>query len=260
LWRGSDSGAEIARALDLTCRTVRRTARDYPYEEALWAAAARAGTLNWSLFPYPEPLCLLFTGSYGDKVWNRSHRQWPDPFAGTTLSHGGIGEFRLLQGVFHCPVPFWGMRRYRELQNISFTTEMEPWTLHNDYDRPIPRRIAEEAGVPRRAFGVRKKNTSLEAAFLWPYSPSCQASFRAYLQSRGIRPPGKLRVLSFRWLAKLDNLVYSNITRRLGLRGPRLGPRLAANCTSLLFQWANTDLRERYRVPVLEGECVYGNG
>jgi len=34
---------------------------------------------------------------------------------------------------------------------------MEPWTLHNGYDRPIPRRLVEEAGVPLDAFGVIKR-------------------------------------------------------------------------------------------------------
>jgi hypothetical protein len=35
--------------------------------------------------------------------------------------------------------------------------EMEPWTLHNGYDRPIPHRLVEEAGVPGDAFGVIKR-------------------------------------------------------------------------------------------------------
>ena len=34
---------------------------------------------------------------------------------------------------------------------------MEPWTLHNGYDRPIPRRLVEEAAVPRDADGVIKR-------------------------------------------------------------------------------------------------------
>jgi hypothetical protein len=251
LWRGSDSGEVIAHALGVSCDVISRTAKHYPFEEAIWATSARAGTLNWSLFRYPEPLCVLFTGSYGDKVWARSHRKWADPFAGTTLSHGGIGEFRLFQGVFHCPVPFWGMRAYRKLQDISFTEEMGPWTLNTDYDRPIPRRISEEAGVPREAFGIRKKNTSTESAFLWPYSRDSQTSFRAYLQARGIKPPGFVMVSLFRWLAKLDNLIYGNIIRRFGLPDFGLRHRLGANFTPLLFQWANAELRKIYQARVV---------
>ena len=33
---------------------------------------------------------------------------------------------------------------------------MDFWKLGNDYDKPIPRRIIEMAGVPRGIFGVRK--------------------------------------------------------------------------------------------------------
>ncbi|GAG71084.1 unnamed protein product, partial [marine sediment metagenome] len=163
LWRGSDSGKHIAEQLGLSCKSYNRTSTQYPLEESIWAAAGRPGILNWTLFDYPQPLCTLYTGCYGDEMWER--RQWslPYPFAGCTLSNGGIGEFRLFQGVFHCPVPFWGVRHRRELSKISYSRQMEPWTLGNHYDRPIPRRILEEAGIPRTAFGQRKRVTSHEA-------------------------------------------------------------------------------------------------
>jgi hypothetical protein len=37
---------------------------------------------------------------------------------------------------------------------------MKPWSLGNDYDRPIARRIAESSGVPREAFGIQKKGVA----------------------------------------------------------------------------------------------------
>ena len=36
---------------------------------------------------------------------------------------------------------------------------MRPWSIGGAYDRPIPRRIAEEAGVPRDLFGQNKMAT-----------------------------------------------------------------------------------------------------
>jgi len=63
LWRGSDSGAEVAGHLGMKCGIYDRTARQYPLEESIWAVAGRASILNWTLFDYPEPLCVLFTGS-----------------------------------------------------------------------------------------------------------------------------------------------------------------------------------------------------
>jgi hypothetical protein len=35
--------------------------------------------------------------------------------------------------------------------------EMAPWSIGGEYDRPIPRRIVEEAGVERDSFGQSKK-------------------------------------------------------------------------------------------------------
>lgn len=247
LWRGSDSGEEVARHLELACTTSDRTARRYPFEEAIWAVAARPGVMNWTLFDYAEPLSLLFTGSYGDKVWGRRRLDISDPFELTYLSHGGIGEFRLLRGVFHCPVPFWGMRHFRELEAISFSEEMEPWVLHRAYDRPIARRIVEEAGVPREAFARRKKNTSHDAAFLWPYSAASLARFRAFLESRGIRAPSAAGVWLRRKLAWADNLVYHNVSVRLGFRNVGMKRRIASRGSDWLFQWANEELRKDYR-------------
>ena len=37
---------------------------------------------------------------------------------------------------------------------------MQPYSVGGDYDRPIPRRIVEEAGVGRHKFGMRKNATN----------------------------------------------------------------------------------------------------
>lgn len=37
---------------------------------------------------------------------------------------------------------------------------MRPWSVGGSYDRPLPRRIAEESGLPRDRFGVRKVASS----------------------------------------------------------------------------------------------------
>ncbi|MBN1854467.1 MAG: hypothetical protein JW829_17175 [Pirellulales bacterium] len=247
LWKGSDSGQHIAEQLGLSCKTYNRTSERYPLEESIWAAAGRPGVLNWTLFDYPEPLCLFFTGCYGDEMWDR--RQWnlPYPFTGCTLANGGIGEFRLLKGVFHCPVPFWGVRRRSELHKINYSKQMEPWTLHNKYDRPIPRRILEEVGIPRHAFGQRKRLTSHEAAFLWPYSADSQARFCQFLKRRGLRVPSAMSIWLMRRWAWFENLAYKNIGRRLHLPDWGIRHYLAARARQLIFQWANGELREQYQ-------------
>jgi hypothetical protein len=61
----------------------------------------------------------------------------------------------------HVPVPMIGARRHTEVSLISRSAEMAPYRIGTDYDRPIPRRVLEDRGVPRSSFGQRKKAASL---------------------------------------------------------------------------------------------------
>jgi len=253
LWRGSDSGAGIAELLGLECRSYPRTSSRFPCEESVWAVAGRPGLVNWTLFDYPEPLCVFFTGCHGDKMWERTTRPLADPFAIPSVAQLGFSEYRLLQGVFHCPVPHWGTRHVDEIHRLSAGQEMEPWTLHKHYDRPIARRIAEEAGVPRRAFGQRKRNTAHEAEFLWPYSQESKERFALYLRHRGIEPPSNAWVKAARRLSHWDNLVYMNLTKPLGF-DLGLRRRLHHPGSALIFQWANHELKKRYERGLRETE------
>ena len=58
-------------ALGMSCDEYDRSAREYPEEETIWAAIGEPYDLNLTLFRYPEPLTLLFTGYLGDVVWDR---------------------------------------------------------------------------------------------------------------------------------------------------------------------------------------------
>jgi hypothetical protein len=246
----SDSGLDVARHLDLACRAYRHTSAAYRREKTVWAVAGRPAGLNLTVFDYPSPLCLFFTGYRGDTVWARAITDWSQPFATPSIAGLGLCEFRLHQGVFHCVVPFCGSRRVNEIQALNFLPEMAPWTLRRDYDRPIPRRLLEEAGVPRRLFGIRKEVTSAESFFLWPFARRNMASFAAFLRGRGLYAPSDLTVGLLRKLVHLDHLVYVNLTHRLGWhrRGLRFWLKLRGQ--GLLFQWANEALRQAYERPL----------
>lgn len=247
LWRGSDSGEHIAAILGLRCRAYNRECRSYPYEETIWAVAGRPGVLNWTQFDYPEPLCCFFTGCHGDKVWERDDKVLSDPFLIPSIADLGIGDFRLVKGVFHCPVPFWGMRHIGGLHAITFREEMKPWTVgRKTYDRPIARRIIEEAGVPRGAFAVRKKNTSHEAEFLWPYSAEAKKRFAKFLRDRGIHVPRALGLWLIRRLAHVENLLHINLLAKMRFRR-RLRPWNRVAGSKLIFQWANVELKKLYQ-------------
>jgi hypothetical protein len=245
LWRGSDSGEVYADHLQMACRSIDRTASSYPNEESIWAVVGRPGVMNWTLMNYTEPLCLFFNGCQGDKVWERSGTDSSDPFKRASVADLGIGEFRLIQGVFQCPVPYWGIRHFAEIKQLSFHEEMAPWTLHGSYDRPIPRRMIEDAGIRRGSFAKRKKNTSTESKFLWPYSKEAQQSFEKFLTRLGMDALPGWKATVIRRLATIDKIFQKNVTTRLGMaKRERFWDRMAG--TGLLFQWANEELTKRY--------------
>lgn len=256
LLRRPDSGEAIAKRLGFACLGYPRVAEHYPHEESVWAVIGRPGVLNWTLFDYPEPLCLFFTGSQGGTVWDRVRRVLlgAPVFSSESYWSLGICEFRLLKGIFQCPVPLFGVRHRREIEMISFSREMEPWTMHNAYDRPIPRRILEEAGVPRGSFAVRKENTSHEAVFLWPYSLDATESFVSYLRKQGIHVPSPAFVWLLRHVTRLDQLVSDNLLAKVRLDF-KLRYKMRFKANSLLFQWANSELKAMYQ----EGLKSVGN-
>jgi hypothetical protein len=242
LWRGSDSGADIAERLGLVCSRYGHQATSYRNEVSIWAAFGRAGGLNLTLLDYPTPLCLLFNGSFGDKLWDRHYHDLSEPVGDIDSP---LGEFRLFKGLFHCVVPWWGIRHAQEIHAIGSLEEMAPWTLHTAYDRPIARRIVEEAGVPRGTFAVRKKNASSNAPFPWPYSPEARAGFRAYMAERGIRIPSDRWIRLARRLSLLGHLVDINLLRPIGFDF-RIAGLLRHPGPNLLFQWANAELKRHY--------------
>jgi hypothetical protein len=73
------------------------------------------------------------------------------------MGGAALGEFRLKTGFLHFPLSYSGRMHAPILQAISVSEAMKPWSIGGAYDRPIARRIAEEAGIPRHLFGQGKK-------------------------------------------------------------------------------------------------------
>ena len=195
----------------MACIEYARTSREYPMEETVWAGCAWSGMLNWTLFDYPSPPCLFFTGCHGEKMWDRVDHDHPDPFVRRDIASLGFCEFRLHQGAWQCTLPFWGVRHADQLKQVTLSEEMRPWCMGVDYDKPIARRLVEEAGVPRTLFGQSKKNSVLPDPFLWPRSPSAQQSFREFLRRQGIIAPGHRAVSFFRLAGIVELLLQQNI-------------------------------------------------
>jgi hypothetical protein len=127
---------------------------------------------------------VLVTGYHGDKVWEQD-----TPFTAPTLIRGDMSgmsltEFRLSAGFIHCPIAFFGARQVADIKKISNSPEMAAWDTGGHYSRPICRRIIEEAGLPRDAFGVRKSYASRWFAIHPEYlTEASAASYRSWLRA-----------------------------------------------------------------------------
>ncbi len=104
---------------------------------------------------------LLLSGRSGETVWSRGDsRRWglPDLQHPIDLIPGcALGEFRLRVGFLHFAPAMISAIHAPTIHRWNASPEMRPWSIGGDYDKPIARRIAEEAGVPRHLFGQAKK-------------------------------------------------------------------------------------------------------
>jgi hypothetical protein len=126
---------------------------------------------------------VLFTGYHGDKVWDIHTLEefLGEELAQKTGANFGFSEIRLKSGFINITVPFILARNIKSIMAISRSEEMKPWSLRNGYDRPIARRIAETSGVPREAFGMRKKGVA-QHYYRLPKSRTLRRLFLQYLK------------------------------------------------------------------------------
>jgi hypothetical protein len=138
-----------------------------------------------SMASYIEKNCsaaVVFTGYRGDKVWDiDTQENLLNSELGQSTCDIGFSEIRLKSGFINVAVPYVLARNIRSIVAISRSDEMKPWSLNNDYDRPIARRIAESSGVSRGAFGVQKKGVARHYYRL-PINRDLKRLFLQYLQ------------------------------------------------------------------------------
>jgi hypothetical protein len=159
----ADSGKAIGELLGLRVREVERpSAVEGGFHEVADFLATGMGGEDYCLTNFGPHLRrrTLLTGYHGDCVW-ALHKTPGTVFARNDLSGFSLQEFRLWNDFIHIPAPTIGTRRDPEIHAISRAPEMAAYRLvENHYDRPIPRRILEEAGVPRSLFGQQKRAAS----------------------------------------------------------------------------------------------------
>lgn len=258
-----DSGAPVAAALGLDATSFERDAR-WSVEGDPVIAEFLATGMSGEEVPFralAEHLRarVVLTGAYGDKVWGRSVGT-DDRLRRSDLGGSSLTELRLRTGCVHLPVPMLGAVAHPSIAAITGDRSLAPWSVGGDYDRPIPRRIAEDSGVPRQVFGRTKRAVTVLRGRRRLHDDMVRRAVRAYRAAHQ-QPPRTLHRLSH---AMVDRyLRFDGLVRRLTARG--LGrPTVRSTCSPAslrqaatlhgplgvwAFLWA-VDLigRERYRV------------
>ena len=161
---------------------------------------------------------VLVTGVLGDKIWDLHGS--PDPnLKRADVAGASLTEFRLRENFLHLPLPFVGARQHGSIHAISNSTEMRGYVVGGTYDRPIPRRIAEEAGVARNLFGQRKKAVTIHVFRNRQLMPDViRRAAKLRLRSNGISARMRFLVASAWYFVGMHIFMrrrYSHIARYL---------------------------------------------
>ena len=265
--RPDDGAAHIAAALGLAAHEYSRIGyvRLPGVVDAEFCACPEGGAVQMAALEGELRDTLLFDGRFGDSIWNKEARAHPPDLqrlrrdTWMTLIGDSYREFRLRVGYFALPIPCIGARHHRQIQRIATSEEMRPWSIGGSYDRPIPRRIAEEAGVPREWFGQKKSAGLVQHFYSQGLSPNGREDFAKFYE-RIHRPTPLAERLRFSFMRALyaANRAGVRLLNALGDRfhwervfEPVVHGRYAAKLDPLLytFHWGIDHVKRRYEIP-----------
>jgi hypothetical protein len=192
---------------------------------------------------------LMTTGGFGDASWDASTDDVGPRFAQTGSGAPGersMCEWLLHTGTVSLPVPALGASDFEQFLRLSHSPEMAPWREEGDYDRPIPRRLVDERGVPADAFA----DTKLASAWLRGPLDFCEetrADFDGWLASH----PLPLRKAADRIVSSPTERAFQ-FARRVARHSKTTGRlrhfrKLHPSWpTGRLFHWAHDRIGDRY--------------
>jgi hypothetical protein len=208
----NDSGTLIGHTLGLEVTEYDPTAycsrNDLPEAEFV-ATGGGGGSVIFTALEHRLSGKVLLTGHYGGEAWERANNRGGVDMVTWDSAGADILYFRTRVGFLHLAVPSIGYCEYASMQRIANSEEMRPWSLpREEYDRPIPRRILEEAGVARELFGQSKKAAARSLKYCNPVSviePDLQHVMAAtsYLHFRKWAERIKL------YPSRLDRLIFT---------------------------------------------------
>jgi hypothetical protein len=254
-----DSGEEIGRLLGMAVRVYDRL----DYRRLTGFPEAEAGISEILSFADALEGRLLFTG-FNDVVWDRLTKDVGPYIRRKDASGNHLAELRLRLGFIHLAVPYLGCTSHASIHRISTSEEMRAWSVSEHYDRPIARRLVEEAGVPRGMFGVEKKAVAVAAHLEGFDRTMTEESFADFSRFLGVhRTPRLAAAIGFyRTADQMIRPLAQAWNRRVGPISSRIGRPLAISvppshverpgqwgANTLFFHWAMDKLIPRYATP-----------
>lgn len=215
----SDDGSAICETLGLPCTSIdRRSFERKPliHEPYYWAGLDNNQDFNLhEITEHISTPTLLLTGQYGEFWYPRDsageHRMHclDDGLKKWDQAGHGLAEVRLKTGFIQAALPVIGSRHRTSILRITEDEEMTPWRLGTYYDRPIPRRIAEEAGVAREMFGQTKLASIVHLPTPnIPVTAALRIEFLGYLRQHKLISLVGVWMLPF--VQRFNNWVYWN--------------------------------------------------
>jgi hypothetical protein len=193
----------------------------------------------------------LLSGYWAGTQWAMSHREDWRHVTPTTTAGASMAEFRLRADFYDVPLPAFGAVGNPNDPSLLDRDEMAPFRLGGHYDRPIPRRLAEEAGIPRGTFGRTKRaaNVVLAVEGLDGFTARSRASLEAMAAAEGLHVLERRR----RPFGRADRAA-AKLAERVGAKG--IAARLRRRQKSLVhfepafgnlaLRWAVGAVRPRY--------------
>lgn len=267
-----DSGAQIARIMGLNC-----------IERDRWAFQEGGDVSEFSLFtlvPNPSMMAfekelpgrILVTGNLGDSVWDKGMTGLDENLSRPSirgLSGTSQIEYRLRIGYLLFAPGYIGARHARSINSITRSKEMQNWSVGGKYDRPIPRRIVEESGVPRQMFGLKAMGSSHVQIVRAENMP--KQSLSSYEKFVSEKHSGVRRIKRFYWFLRSRVEFFSWwVFKKIGADKPivralqRLFPVVMSGRRlhvpwefMFMFQWAFDSIKTRYKIPTEAAEHTF---
>jgi len=256
-----DSGKLIGEMMNLQIiecdRETYLTRDDFPEAEFLSSGTGGADVVLVSMGNL-LPGKMLVSGFAG-QFWDRNNTATSE-IERRDVSGNSMAEFRLRVGFIHVPVPYFLAVNYPSIRVISNSSEMQSWWMQNNYDKPIARRLIEEAGVPGHLFGQQKKAITQSFFSLPLQQVMSSRSFHDFMKFASTFPlyKGTGQRLFFMFMHRLYSLnvwicgKIAGLCRRLGITlqiNPVISGRFKQFPTLvwLTFHWGMHKIKSRYQ-------------